>query len=116
MNDYDASDDPLEALRRDYRVAFLRYLPHADEAALATAYDIGRRVLPADLGLLHVVHVHHEVLGEVLAAERPEQWEHLVQAAGEFMSEVLAAMHMIQRPPRRGRLNARTPTRGRRDA
>lgn len=98
MNGYDASGDPVEALRRDYRVAFLRYLPHADESALTTAYDIGRRVLAADLGLLHVVHVHHDVLGELLAEEPPERIDHVVEAAAEFMSEVLAAMHMSQRP------------------
>ena len=33
--------DELGALTRDYRTAFLRYLPRHDETALAAAYDLG---------------------------------------------------------------------------
>jgi hypothetical protein len=32
----------LDALTRDYRTAFLRYLPRREEAALTRGYELGR--------------------------------------------------------------------------
>lgn len=32
----------LADVRRDYRAAFLRYLPRRDEAALHAGYELGR--------------------------------------------------------------------------
>jgi hypothetical protein len=59
----------VEALRRNYRIAFLRYLPSRDEAALAMAYDIGRSAVA----------------------------DHLLERAAEFVAEVLASVEMVQR-------------------
>ena len=36
------SVNELDALTRDYRTAFLRYLPRREEAALTSGYELGR--------------------------------------------------------------------------
>ncbi len=55
-----------EKLRRDYRVAFLRYNSRREEAALHAGYEIGRSAVSAGLSILDVAQVHHHVLLEVL--------------------------------------------------
>ena len=87
----------IEALRRDYRIAFLRYLPKCDETALALAYDIGRSAVADGTSVLILTQIHHEILREVVAASRPEQVDHLIERAAEFLAEVLASVEMIQR-------------------
>lgn len=88
----------LEALTRDYRVAFLRYLPQRGEAALTAAYDIGRAAVEDGVSVLHLAQVHHTVLSEVLSQARPEQVRDLAMAASEFFLEVLATFDMALRP------------------
>lgn len=92
----------LEDLVKDYRVAFLRYLPQKDEAALAQGYDIGRAAVAHAVSVLHLTQVHHLVLSEVLAGTPPAQLTGVVTAAGEFQREVLAAFDLAQarRPER----------------
>ena len=67
--------DDLEELTRDYRAAFLRYLPGRSEAALTLGYRIGRRAVVDGVSLLDLAQVHHTVLAEVLvdtpAADTP---------------------------------------------
>ena len=58
--------DELGALTRDYRTAFLRYLPRHDETALAAAYDLGRRAVATGVSLLDILSIHHTVLAEIL--------------------------------------------------
>ena len=87
----------MEALRRDYRIAFLRYLPSRDEAALALAYDIGRSAVADGTSVLVLTQVHHEILREVVAESPTEEVDHLIERAAEFVAEVLASVEMIQR-------------------
>jgi hypothetical protein len=87
----------VEALRRDYRIAFLRYLPKRDEAALALAYDIGRSSVAEGTSVLMLTQVHHEILREVVADSGPDEVDHLIERAAEFLAEVLASVEMIQR-------------------
>ena len=56
----------LERLQRNYRTAFLRYLPSRDEAALHLGYEIGRAAMAGGLSLLDLAQVHHRILIEVL--------------------------------------------------
>jgi hypothetical protein len=90
---------PLDAVTRDYRVAFLRYLPRREEAALHRGYEIGRSAVVRGLSLLDLATVHHEVLLEVLEKTRktPEDVALVATAASEFLIEVLATYDMTQR-------------------
>ena len=87
----------MDALSRDYRIAFLRYLPKRDEAALAVAYDIGRSAVADGTSVLVLTQVHHEILRDVVADSRPDEVDPLIERAAEFLAEVLASVEMIQR-------------------
>ena len=95
----------LEGLARNYRTAFLRYLPRQEEAALAAAYQLGRSAVAAGVSILELVRVHHEVLLEVLADTPAAELPGLVAAASDFFLEVLAPYDMAQR----GFLEGRRP-------
>jgi len=56
----------LDALARNYRAAFLRYLPRREEAALHSGYQLGRAAVTDGLSMLELARVHHDVLLEVL--------------------------------------------------
>jgi hypothetical protein len=92
-----AESPEIEALRRDYRIAFLRYLPRREETALALAYDIGRSAVADGTSVLTLTQIHHEILREVVADSRPDEVGQLIERAAEFVSEVLASVEMIQR-------------------
>ena len=87
----------LEALTRDYRAAFLRYLPHGSEDARTSGYRIGRRAVTEGVSLLDLTQVHHQVLCEVLLASPKGDMRELTSAASEFFVEVLAPFDMAQR-------------------
>ena len=93
----------IDDLRRNYRVAFLRYLPRREEAPLTAAYELGRAAVAQRLSLLDVAQVHHEVLIEVLRDVAPEDLPSLATAASEFFLEVLATYDMSQRGLHEGR-------------
>lgn len=92
-----AERGPLEDLRRDYRAAFLRYLPRCDESALTVAYEIGRAAVADGTSVLTLTELHHDILREVLAESRADEADDLVERAGEFLAEVLASVEMVQR-------------------
>ena len=87
----------LDAASRDYRAAFLRYLPRRDEAALHSGYELGRRAVADGVSLLELVRIHHEVLLDVLQDSRPEELAEVATAASEFLVEALAVHEMAQR-------------------
>jgi Phosphoserine phosphatase RsbU, N-terminal domain len=87
----------LEDLRRDYRVALLRYLPRGDESASTAGYEIGRAAMTTGVGLLDLVRIHQDLVGEVLEDSRPEERLEVVRTAGEFLLEVLSTFDMIHR-------------------
>ncbi|MFL6151956.1 MAG: phosphatase RsbU N-terminal domain-containing protein [Ornithinibacter sp.] len=98
----------LEDLTRDYRTGFLRYLPRRSEAALTAGYELGRRAATTGAGLLDLVRVHHDVLGEVLSRPPLPDTEIVMDAGCEFLSEVLSTFEMAHRvlhdpPPQRPR-------------
>lgn len=82
--------DRLPALTRDYRIALLRYLPRRDEAALTAGYEWGRAAVGSSVTLLDVVRVHHDVLQGILEATPPAELGAVVDAASEFLTEVVA--------------------------
>jgi hypothetical protein len=87
----------LERLRRNYRAAFLRYLPNRDEAALDAGYQIGRSAVVDGLTILDLVQVHHDVLREVLRTGSPEELDGLTATAADFLVEVLATYERTRR-------------------
>ena len=84
-------------LLRDYRAAFLRHLARREESALHAGYELGRAALAADISLLEVVRVHHDVLVEVLRTGPAEEGPTVAEAASDFLLEVLASYEMSQR-------------------
>ena len=88
--------DP-EALGRDYRAAFLRYLPRREEAALALGYELGREAVTSAISLLELAQIHHQILLSVLADTRGDEVLDVATAASEFLLEVLATFDMAQR-------------------
>lgn len=91
-----------EDLTRDYRAAFLRYLPRREEAALNSGYQLGRSAIADGVSLLELARVHHEILLEVLRDSPQGEVPDLATAAAEFFLEVLATYDMAQRGLRRG--------------
>ena len=89
--------DDLDALTRDYRAAFLRYLPNRSEDARMSGYRLGRRAVAEGVSLLDLAQVHHVVLCEVLVASPTPDVPALTSAASEFFVEVLAPFDMAQR-------------------
>ena len=87
----------LERLQRNYRTAFLRYLPRRDEAALHLGYEIGRAAMAGGLSLLDLAQVHHRILIEVLRTAPDQDVDTLVAAASDFLLEVLAAYELARR-------------------
>ncbi|MET0694310.1 MAG: phosphatase RsbU N-terminal domain-containing protein [Propionibacteriaceae bacterium] len=84
-------------LRRNYRAAFLRYLPSQDEAALHVGYQIGRSAVSDGLSMLDLAQVHHDVFLEALTETAPGELEQVAAAASDFFLQVLATYDMAQR-------------------
>jgi hypothetical protein len=93
----------LEALTRDYRVAFLQYLPRREEDALSRGYELGRTAVSDGVSILELARIHHDVLLEALRETPPEELTQVATAASEFFLEVLATVDMTQRSLREGR-------------
>ena len=87
----------LDDLARNYRAAFLRYLPRQEESALTSGYQLGRAAMADGVSLLELARVHHEVLLEVLRDTPAEELPRLSGAASDFLLEVLATYDMTQR-------------------
>jgi len=88
---------PLQALERNYRAAFLRYLPRRHEEALHAGYELGRSAVAGGLSILQLAQVHHDVLSGVLRESPPDEMPEVAMAASEFFLEVLATHDMAQR-------------------
>jgi hypothetical protein len=87
----------LEDLTRDYRVAFLQYLPRRAEAALHRGYELGRTAVVEGLSILELARIHHEIFLEALRETPTEDVPQVATAASEFFLEVLATFDMTQR-------------------
>ena len=83
-----------DALRRDYRVAFLSYLPRREEKALHAGYEIGRTAVVEGLSLLELARIHHDVFRVALSKTPVDQIDGMVDAASEFFLEAIAVYHM----------------------
>lgn len=90
--------DVTDAFRADYREAFAAHLVGGDEAALRTAYELGRAAMLRKLSVLDLAAIHHHVLVETLeAAAGPRDQRTAADAAAGFFLEVLSTYEMVQR-------------------
>lgn len=87
----------LDDLTRNYRTAFLRYLPRREEAALTSGYQLGRDAVTSGLSMLELARIHHEVFLEVLRDTPADELTRVASAASEFLLEVLATYDMASR-------------------
>ena len=87
----------LERLHRNYRAAFLRYLPSRDEAALDAGYQLGRSAVTEGLTILDLAQVHHDILREVLRTSSQDELDGVTATAADFLIEVLATYEMTRR-------------------
>jgi hypothetical protein len=87
----------LPNLERNYRAAFLRYLPSQDEAALHVGYQIGRAAVGDGLSILDLAQVHHQVFAEVLTDTPADDLARVTAAASDFFLHVLATYDLAQR-------------------
>jgi hypothetical protein len=87
----------LRDLERNYRAAFLRYLPNQDEAALLVGYQIGRAAVGDGVSILELAQVHHQILLEVLTDTPTNDLARVAAAASDFFLQVLATYDLTQR-------------------
>jgi hypothetical protein len=87
----------LDGLTRDYRVAFLQYLPRREEGPLNRGYELGRSAVTGGLSILELARIHHDVLNEALRETPADEVDQVATAASEFFLEVLATFDMAQR-------------------
>lgn len=90
-----------ERTRRNYTPALLAHLSRRDEATLRSAYELGRDAMAHGVGMLELVHIHHEVFLEVAMTVRDvDEVADLTRAAAAFLMESLAPYEMTRRRPR----------------
>jgi PAS domain S-box-containing protein len=82
------------ALAQEYRLALAEYVSGAGEAALARAYELGRKAAAAGLGILDLAMLHHQALLQLPAPadERPP-----LGMATQFLIESLSPFEMTLR-------------------
>ena len=90
------SAESREAVTRDYAAALGQYLSGAGEAALARAYELGRRMVAQGMGVLDIALLHHEALHEFLVTARARDQAPVLMAA-QFLAESLSPFEMTLR-------------------
>ncbi|MBA3365738.1 MAG: hypothetical protein H0U03_08145 [Actinobacteria bacterium] len=97
----------IERFRTSYAAAFRSYALAPSEAALRTAYELGRNAVGQGLSMLDLAVVHHDAL--LLALRRASGVDEAVQLTrlgGEFFLEAISAFEMVQRGFREARDSA----------
>ena len=79
-----------------YTEALEHYLSGGGEGALRGAYEVGRKALTSDVGLLDMAELHHAALSEILS-DHQEIGGAGLAAASQFLAESLSAYEMAYR-------------------
>ena len=88
----------LERLHRNYRAAFLRYLPSRDEAALHAGYQIGRSAVTDGTDAFSISRKCTTTSSAKSSAPAAaEELDGVIAAAADFLVEVLATYEMTRR-------------------
>lgn len=84
--------------RAAYRRALRAFLDDGTETSLRAAYELGRDAVTHELGLLDLVHTHHEVLfAELEASPQRDDAREIIRAGADFLLEALSAFEMVRR-------------------
>ncbi len=87
----------MDELRQQYLNALQDYLAGAQEVALVRAYELGRKAVSSELGILALAAAHHDALVTILRdSGLPEENARLAKAA-DFFAESLGPFEMAQR-------------------
>jgi len=86
-----------------YEASLRRYLDDPEETRRSHAYDIGRRALAADLGILDLAAAHCAALANIVHAHgRHGAASSVIRPAGDFFAECLSPFEMSHRGAREG--------------
>jgi Phosphoserine phosphatase RsbU, N-terminal domain/GAF domain len=86
-----------EEFRAAYAAAFRSYVVDGSEAALRTAYELGREAVVRELSVLDLTLVHHDALLDVLREAETSDMEHVTRSAAAFVLESVSAFEMVRR-------------------
>ena len=89
--------DTVDGFRARYATALACHVHEPDEAALRTAYELGREAVSRELTVLDLAVVHHDALISALRAPGPVDGPALAEAARDFFIESLSAFEMVRR-------------------
>lgn len=92
------SESAHETWRAEFTRALQEHLAGGEEAALLSAYELGRKALGDGLGVLDVATLLHEaLLGACAGAQSPQESSRMIKAAEDFMLECLSPFEMAHR-------------------
>jgi signal transduction histidine kinase len=87
----------IQRLQEDYRAALMQFIEDETEALLSEAYELGRRALKAELGVIGIAGIHLRALESGFHHEsRPLTLAEL-RSAELFFTEALSPFEMIHR-------------------
>jgi len=89
----------MGSLQDDFIEALEAHLAHGGEAALLTAYELGRRALAARMGVLDVTTLLHEA-ARAVCLRHPNQRARVIREIGAFALECLSPFEMAHRAVR----------------
>jgi signal transduction histidine kinase len=91
--------DASQEFADQYAAALEGYLAGAGEAALSSAYKLGRQALEYESGMLMMADAHHKALQTILLHKNLDGDEnnHIIAKAADFFSECLSPFEMAQR-------------------
>jgi signal transduction histidine kinase len=82
----------------EYRSAFGEYAQRGGEAALHRGYELGRRAITEKKSLMEIASLHHQGLHRMLVGARgAAHRQELLEAAAEFLAEILSPHEMAHR-------------------
>ena len=84
-------------LRNAYEAALELHLREPGEQTLLVAYELGRRAVAEELGVLELVQLHSDLLVDLVARGTGGDPAEVVGAAGAFLTESLASVEMVRR-------------------
>lgn len=88
----------VKELEQEYQSAFQDYLANEGEAPLQRAYELGRRAMAENLGVLEMLAVHRTTLETILRETKTaEESLRKVHAADGFLMESLAPFEITHR-------------------
>ena len=98
--------EALDGFGERYARALAEHVRGPDEAALRSAYELGREAVARELTVLDLAAVHHDALISALDRSEPSAVRAVTEAASDFFVESLSAFEMVRRGFREARETA----------